>query len=229
MPNFYRVAALVSEPAIHHRFDDLLPGRAGLLGAERGLVLLRVVARIVGQVDFVAPAPFGKVGRACLAQVRIRQYQIGGSTQLQRHIIEPPRWFIELLRECPPRTIDVCAGRGAPVMLFTDGVAKMGDDWFARAGVTDEPSRELRVGVVVIYDPIACRLEDRSFDVPRVGLQKWLPQRQHVALVDLYVYGSHGHRHMQPRRRRPLTSDLRRRAPPCIQSRKATRPRSTAR
>lgn len=134
---------------------------------ENNVLSASHAARIVGKADFVASTFFGNVGCVCLAPIRARQCQIGGSAKLQKDIDQSLCLPVDLLRESRPQTVGVCGSMGAPVVLYTDGEAKIGDEWFMPAAETDQQARELRAGAVVGPRSLAASSTARARCLPK--------------------------------------------------------------
>ena len=183
LENAARTAEAVVKPKAT-RVSNMMQDIADVL--SRGHLTPSHAARLVGKADFIASCLFGKVGRACLAGLRVRQYQCAPPFNLPPWLRASLVWLRDLLGVCPPRTVPLGVSAHPPVLIYTDGAARMGDMWLSPGAVSDEDLSSLGVGAVM-WDPLGRSLEFCRSAIPRAEVSRWLPRKQPIMLVELFA------------------------------------------
>jgi len=130
-------------------------------------------ARLFGKLDFANQTLFGRVGRVGMLPIKKRQHNdsdSGVGFELEATLV----WMIQVLLFCPDREMSTELHPRRPVLLYTDG----------SSDVTRFPPHV--VGAVVVL-PESQKIFYTSCVVPEEVVADWLPSKQHIYLVELFV------------------------------------------
>ena len=133
-------------------------------------------AKLFGRLDFLNTTLFGRVGRAGLAHLKERQYASDstGEWRLSKALRGALLWVLELLLVAPPRELPMDSHYDRPCLLYTDG--------------SSDPNRTPQHYVgAVLFDPRRQHPQYTHCAVPDVVVERWLPAKQHIHLVELFA------------------------------------------
>jgi len=127
-------------------------------------------AKLKGKLQFVGSSLFGKVGRSFLRPLSERQYESYRDCRLNPALELALDCWLDILDRGMPRPIIPRLPRAADAVWFTDGQS--------------EPGTQPRIGGVLFAQwretPVYF-----SCEVPNDILQKWLPRKTQIMLVEL--------------------------------------------
>ena len=131
-----------------------------------------LAASLVGKFGFLCSTLFGKVGRACTAPIRERQYSTSTITALTPAITHSLNLMFHIIDVSPPRTISLSSA-SLPFLLYTDA--------------SDVPERTQRfvVGGVLIFPPPTRRIEYFTYVVPQAVVDTWLPKQTYMGQLEV--------------------------------------------
>ena len=132
--------------------------------------------KLRGKLMFGASQLWGKIGRAFLRSLSERQYSKVPSTAVNRAIELSLEEWKELIVRGPPRKIELIGPRLPDVVVFTDGsYPDQSGKW------PDHPW----IGGVLFKR--GCRPLQFGARVPLDLIQKWLPRKSQIAMVEMFA------------------------------------------
>ena len=131
-----------------------------------------LAASVVGKFGFLCSTLFGKVGRACTASLRERQYGDPLQDSLTPALRHSLHLMCHILDVSPPRAVSLLESL-PPFVLYTDA--------------SDVPERSPRfvVGAVLIFPPPTRRVEFFTYVVPQILVDQWLPKQTYMGQLEV--------------------------------------------
>jgi len=130
-------------------------------------------AKLFGKLDFLNQTLFGRVGRVGLLAIKERQYDY--STERLSFALEAAIWWLlQLLMSCPPRQMPIFGTQRPPVILYTDGSS-------------DNNRKPAHYIGAVLSVPGRAKLLYTHAPVPDNLVQRWLPKKNYIMLVELFA------------------------------------------